>query len=356
MTHTGYEITHYRPELQAQALHVLQYLWPGDSDRNLYHFRWKYDRNPNSKAPLGIVALYQAQVVGFRGYFATRFEIVGKTDNLVVLCSGDTVVHPDHRRKGLSVAMGKLAMQQYAAHYKLFLNMTCNRRSLPGYLKMGFRPLAMRVYLSRSTLLGVVRHSLTANATLSLDESGITYARFGDILVSQVPRPAEMAAIAAQYKREDGRIWPYQDERFFHWRFDNGRKYVFYYLMSKDVATAYVVLGVSPNNQRGYILDYGESGRGGIEAILGHAVKAKHFGILSIYGFAADAALLWTLRRLGFTEYGLVRFLEKSLHGERPVLIRPVIEHCSDSDFLIEGIDTRKIENWALKPICSDGA
>lgn len=48
--------------------------------------------------------------------------------------------------------------------------------------------------------------------------------------------------------------------------------------------------------------------------------------------------------------------VESHICGETPVLLRPVQETYADEDLLIEGLDVRNIENWSLKPICSDSA
>jgi hypothetical protein len=65
-------------------------------------------------------------------------------------------------------------------------------------------------------------------------------------------------------------------------------------------------------------------------------------------------SLKQVFKDLDFKTNSLVRILERQLHGELPLLIRPVKEDFEESDFFIEGIDYRRIENWSLKPICSD--
>ena len=116
--------------------------------------------NPNVEVPLGIVAMHKDRVIGFRGYFATRFEIPDKTNNLIVLVAGDTCVHPEFRRKGLSVLMGNLAADAFSGDYRLFLNMTTTASSLPGYLKLGFQPITKKTYLSQYAFPGLIRYLL----------------------------------------------------------------------------------------------------------------------------------------------------------------------------------------------------
>ena len=60
------------------------------------------------------------------------------------------------------------------------------------------------------------------------------------------------------------------------------------------------------------------------------------------------------MQDLGFKKISLFRIIEKRIKGELPLLIRPVKHNYSDSEFFVEGLDLRKIENWHIKGICSD--
>lgn len=106
MAKSSYEALPYRPEFKLHVEALLRGFWSDDPVENLSYFEWKYEDNPFSEPPLGIVALHDGEVVGYRGYFACRFEVRGKNDNIGILVPGDTFVSPAHRRKGLSVVMG----------------------------------------------------------------------------------------------------------------------------------------------------------------------------------------------------------------------------------------------------------
>ena len=166
-----------------------------------------------------------------------------------------------------------------------------------------------------------------------------------------------MYSLVSGSRCKDGKIRLFQDEGFFRWRFGNPRKKcAFYYLMNGDVATGYVVMGVSLNNRRGYILDYAHKDGLAIQEILRYIISVKHFDILSIYNFCLNDTFLQILKRLGFKTNSLVRIIERIRIGELPLLIRPVKETYTERDFFIEEVDMRKIENWSLKPICSGAA
>lgn len=286
MGDSSYEALPYRPEFKLQVEALLRGFWSDDPEENLSYFEWKYEDNPHAETPLGIVALHEGEIVGYRGYFACRFEVRGKNDDIRVLVPGDTFVSPAHRRRGLSVLMGNLAKQEYAQRHPLFLNMTCSRQSLPGYRRMGFLSLATKAYLTRASLFASARAILFNRTGVPTHRRVIEYGRFGQIEVSTEPRPAEMAAIAAAQRDETDRIRLFQDERFFRWRFRNPQsRYLFYYAMDGDRPTGYVVIGATPDSGRAFILDIAQEDETAVRTILEYVITAKPFDVLSIYGF-----------------------------------------------------------------------
>ena len=352
-----YDIRHYQSEFYPQVIYLLKYLLGNDYDNNREYFKWKYHDNPYTELPLGIMTLYKGDVVGFRGYFATRFRINGKNDNIISLCPGDTCVHPDHRRKGLSVAMGNKAAEEYTEKYSFFLNLTSTKISLPGYLRMGFFPLAPKAYLTRCSMGGLVRFLYHAKRKCERTPERIMYGPFDDVIVSQKPRPKEMNALIEEQRVGSDKILLYQDENFFKWRFLNKHnQYLFLYRVKNKVTTGYVVIRMSPNKRRGFIVDYAQSDESSIERILRFIIKAGYFDVLSIYHFSLIKDVEHTVQDLGFKKVGLIRVVEKKINGELPLLIRPVKQNYSHNDFFVEDLDLRKIENWYIKGICSDDA
>jgi GNAT superfamily N-acetyltransferase len=358
-----YKFVHYCPEHKEQVLKVLEYLWSYDRHQFNSQFEWKYEQNPNTDSVLGIVALFRGKVVGFRGYFADRFIINGCSEKPTILHPGDTCVHPEHRRKGLSLSMGKLAFEYDDKRYPLFMNMTCSAQSLPGYIKMRFCPLEKKEQLNKYSLnpLRLWRYRQTRSQKFPLDNARIQFGRIGDIFVSRKPMPEQMASVVAQQDYPDDKLCLFQDRSFFEWRYNNcTHKYVFYFLMKEDAVIGYVVVNVADDNQAAKILDYAQICDNAIKTILRSIIKAKHFTKLSIYSYGLNEHFEQVLSDLGFSLHapwkrfipGRSRLQEDVL----PILIRPVKENFSERDFFINGLDVRDIKNWSLKPICSDSA
>ncbi len=355
MGEDGYDIRVYTPEMMPQVVDLMAHLWVEDPGVRQEYFRWKYVDNPYTEHPLGIVALHGGRLVGFRGYFAARYEIPDRTRDLIVLCAGDTCVHPDHRRMGLSVLMGNLAMDAFAETYEILLNMTTTFASLPGYLRMGFHPLAKKAYLSQYGLPGFIKYLVTYNRRPEPEEGKITFGTFDRIQVSDRPDSERMSAVCAEGESKENRF------SFRRACLSSGggsgtlfKKYIFYYHYQDNEMTGYVAVGLSPNHRRGYVLDFADRNGESVVDILRFIIQQRHFDILSIYDFCLSDDFRKRLKGLRFKTTGLVRRIEKKRTGELPLLIRPVKRDCTQGDWIIEGLDIRRIENWKITEICSD--
>jgi GNAT superfamily N-acetyltransferase len=365
MTRHTYEIAHFRPEHLDGVLAVLAGLWPYGSETSARFFRWRYMENPYADAVLGIVALHRGRPVGFRGYFAGGFSACGGETDIDVLYPCDTVVAPEHRNQGLSLAMGKLASEFGQSGYRFFMNLTSGRNSRPGYLSLGFQPLAKRVLLQRHGrnpfLWAVNAWSKRADrASMPSVRERIRHGRFGDILVADAPRPAEMAAIVAAEPLDGAGLRLRQGSEFFAWRYLNPvRQYAHYFQMAGGAACAYAVLDISPDGRCGSILDYGQAREGGLREVLGHACRSGDFLALTALAYGVDARLGKVLDELGFTPVHTPRTLFKrgTVAELAPsILIRPVADSYGEAAFRVGALDLRRPEHWRLKPICSDGA
>lgn len=357
MASSEYEIMPYQPEHKSEVVDVLAPLLRGDGESRSAYVTWKYDENPHAGRPLGVVAFHGGRAVAFRGCFATRLQIGRSEEHVGVLSFGDACVDPEHRRRGLSVAMGDFVTRELAGEYPIFLNTTCGKMSYPGYVRMRFHALAPKTHLNRYGLIGLAGAARTADRQVPLSEAGIGTGTFGDVVVSHSARPAAMAAIMAREERPDGKLHLCQDEAFFRWRFANPRKeYVFYYLLKDGEEAAYVVMGLSPNNRRGYILDCADGGSSSLGELLRCVVALKHFSILSIYHFCATGRLSGIVKGLGFKAGGLLPFIERKKRGVFPVMVRPASPDHTEDDWIVSGLDIRNIDAWAFKGIWSDGA
>jgi hypothetical protein len=274
---------------------------------------------------------------------------------VVVLAAGDTCVDPDHRRRGLSAQLGRFAARELSGRFPVFLNLSCGANSYPGYIRLGFSPVAPKTYLHRYRLFALARALIDARSIRPLAAARIGFGRSGDVVVSERPDPGAMAAIASR-EEPAGFLTLERAEPFFAWRFRNPlRKYVFYYLVQDDHTRAYVVAGVSPSNRRGYLLDWAGLDDGSVAALIRFIVRSGHFGVLSVLGLGVRGAVASELKREGFRHAALLTRIERRVDGGVfPMLVRPVTPDPDERDWFVAGLDLRKIDSWSIRGICSD--
>ena len=71
-----------------------KFLWGPNIINNVQHIKWKYLDNPYTDKPLGFVVRKDGSIVGFRGFFITKWKL--SNNKFFILSAGDTIVHPDY--------------------------------------------------------------------------------------------------------------------------------------------------------------------------------------------------------------------------------------------------------------------
>ena len=122
-------------------------LGPGPVGRRTPEFfRWKHLDNPFGPSFL-LLAESADRIVGFRAFMRWRFRVGDRYVRAVRAV--DTATHPQHRGAGIFSRLTEQALNELQGGAELVFN-TPNEKSLPGYLKLGWRtvgriPVAIRV-------------------------------------------------------------------------------------------------------------------------------------------------------------------------------------------------------------------
>ncbi len=314
-----YKTVPYNPEFLDDSADLLKTLWSRTQDERVKYLKWKYHDNPYAEKSLSIVALHGKKVVGFRGYCATPWQVQGK--ELIALMVGDTVVERSHRRRGLSMTMGRLACEEYSSDYKFLLNMEANRKAAPGYLKLGFHPL-----LDKRMQISFAK----------MDKAGIE-----NVVVSDKPD------LQMMHQPATDKIVLRSDSEFFNWRYKSNLpyKYKFYY-HNQD----YITIGQLPKNDTAHILDYTENDISSFEILLKCIRYTPSIVTLSIRTMNLSENVSSVLKKLKFKDNNIKNKLIT------PILVRPVAPNPTEEDWFLNGLDMRDINNWELKGICSEWA
>jgi GNAT superfamily N-acetyltransferase len=121
-------------------------------------FRWKHAENPFGQSFM-LVTESGSRIVGLRAFMRWRFEIAGR--NVSAVRAVDTATHPDYQGRGIFSRLTLAALDALRSEVDLVFN-TPNEKSLPGYLKMGWRsvgrvPVSIRVLRPARFLRGLRR-------------------------------------------------------------------------------------------------------------------------------------------------------------------------------------------------------
>ncbi|WP_162224678.1 GNAT family N-acetyltransferase [Halorussus amylolyticus] len=223
-----YTIQPYAREHRDGVLDLDETVW--NRRRCTEWFAWKYERNPYlSEVPV-YVATFDGKIVGARPLLA--FRLAANGTEFLALQPSDTMVHPDHRGRGLFTRMTERAIDDYTDREPaLFFNFP-NGQARPGYRKLGWRTVGDRVTYYRiqnpkpllsayvdsdlGTAVGSVADPALAGYNGLHDWAADAASEFRVERVDGVPADS----LAALYRRRvPDRIHAVRDEEFYRWRF-----------------------------------------------------------------------------------------------------------------------------------------
>lgn len=219
-------------------------------------FAWKYEDNPYVDHVPIVVATDGETILGARSFFALRLAVDGEA--VVVLQPCDTMVHPDHRRRGLFRRMTERAIERYEGDYPLFFNFP-NSLTLQGNLEMGWRVVTERTsyyriddpaaYAREQTDRTALRVTGRVAAPVVAGHHRLLEARYSPPADVSVREASGIPAgeLSALYRGSvPEAIHAVRDETFYEWRFENPDwKYATYVADGRSGPEAAVVAGTS---------------------------------------------------------------------------------------------------------------
>lgn len=353
-----YEIIKYHEKYRSQVISLQGYLWGGDHNTNVQYFKWKYEDNPFCEVPEGIIALYNDRVIGFRGFFPLGWQVNQKS--MKILHLADTVVHPEHRRMGILSIMNTVAIRIYKeSEYVAIINLSASKKPTGAYIKQGWIPLVDKKFYYKNRfnfpIQALVVFSFRLLRKFSFDKYFLKTkeGQFGEIEVSKSPSTNEMLEIINNQKDNDYLIRLNKNDFFLKWRYNNiKRNYLFYYLRKNYRLQGYIVVQNYGRYVR--IVDYSEREENAIKQILKFLLRSKNIVRYEIWGINISKKFKSNLEDVGFKNYIPRQYIENKVTFIPPILISPVKENYSDSDWIVNSIDIRQSKNWEINEICSD--
>jgi len=217
-----YTIRSYKPADLDGVLRLDREVW--NRNRSPEWFRWKYGQTPYADQTPVFVAECAGEIVGARPFLAFRLRIGG--ESVVAYQPSDTMVHPDHRRKGVFRQLTEHALSTYRNREPaLFFNFP-NQYVRPGYLALGWRAVGPEVTYYRierpaavhngragrllAGLQPAVQGYYAARKRLSTDPAGLTVRQLAGVPHDQL--------VALHNHHQPETIHAERTERFLRWR------------------------------------------------------------------------------------------------------------------------------------------
>jgi GNAT superfamily N-acetyltransferase len=174
-------------------------------------FRWKHLENPFGRS-LMLVAESEARLVGLRAFM--RWEFVTGGHVVRAVRAVDTATHPDHQGRGIFSRLTREALELLRGDADLVFN-TPNEKSLPGYLKMGWRivgriPVRVRVRRPMAFVRGI--RSVTSTESEQPPGREAPTAR-------QTFRDERAIGRLLTLRQDDARIATLQSVEYLRWRY-----------------------------------------------------------------------------------------------------------------------------------------
>lgn len=151
------EIRRAIPEDTPEIVELMKLsLGEGQVPRSEAYWTWKHRVSPFGVSPC-LLAVADGRIVGLRVFMRWQWDAAGNTFDSVRAV--DTATHPKWRGRGVFTKLTRALLEEMKAEDVRFVFNTPNRKSLPGYLKMGWRkigrvspwirPLRLRVFSER---------------------------------------------------------------------------------------------------------------------------------------------------------------------------------------------------------------
>lgn len=307
-------------------------LWKSSSKELIKKFIHINFNNPiQNYEPVGVVALDNNKVVGYRGFVSSLWQINQDVIKILIAYSGN--VHSEYRRLGILTKMTNACFELYSESFDLFLNTSTNKLSTPSYLKSKWVILGEKDYLYKY-----------ANP-LSMKKMDSSYKIS---IYDKVPFK-EICSVNEHSIFKSNHIKSYiRSHEYATWLFDNPL-YKFVILEQNNKTLSYCCFSIKGKICSIIDFDMIIDNKEILKDIL-NTIRVKYKNkFFNCYVAKNSSPFYNTFKKSGFITSN-ISFIRKVLKKELThLLIRPVKE----DDYLIDDIDLRDINKWIITWSCN---
>jgi len=353
-------------------------LWSKDPDQNIRYFEWKYEANPYGGEPVLYLAFLHGELIGMRGFYASRWEFGRPARQLDILVADDLIIDERHRNKGYVHQIMETALADLGERGEAYVfNLSGGPLTVLSSLAMGWKsagrlgPMARRSGMARarhtselilSSLPGLRRFS---NSPLLRDRGGRSSFEQFDRLegsfrstngirvdFSANPRPERMARLVGQIGH-DGRLRHMRDPMFLNWRLRNPlAEYRFCYV-GEESLDGYAILGRNTSagalDPKVVVADLEAIDERTRTALLGAVVRPGMFDHLYAWSATLKPADIEFLGSAGFRSV----VADYKIRRHPQILVRPTSVARPETPWCLDGLSLLDPCNWDMRMIYS---
>ena len=327
-------------------------------------WNWKYLQNPLASIDSEvIVAVDNGKIVGARPFLLAEMWL--KSERVKVAQPCDTMVHPEHRRKGIFSRMNQYAIEHLRQKgYAFFYNFP-GAMSRPGYLRQGWKIIS-----TTDTLFRIVNPQKLISYKLKNKFLGNSLGFIYDKLLNTGVKASPLSSsfqikvfdhLAEELKgidilRDNSAIDLVRSATYLRWRFDRHPEHSYKYVMAKKDGDLWGYAVTSMQKQpsslvHGMIVDYlvKDEDITCIRALISQCLKElekSKCDLLSVWSFCQPGFGSELVKHLGLkasSGFPFNRVWEKGYLVAREI-----------DEQVLEKIDIYSKENWQVTFIYPD--
>lgn len=298
--------TEFHPRYLHSSLQLLNSMWDLSTIQDAkQRFEWRYMDNYCIKEGTIFVAIHDDKVIGFRGFTAQWYWLQGL--RRIVLSPSDAVVAADYRRYGVFRNLTEFSLKQvmeskHSSDLSVYLNLSSNRLSSPGYVKIGWQELMPKQYFTRFSIRGM----LSSQKKPLPDETSVYKLSGGKAL--KIDLTIDTSTISGITHFEQYRAFHDTEDEFYKWRYAKPReKYRFISYSSNDTPMAFMIVAERGSGVYA-VLDYCASSEIAFRELINASTRYMGFRYMRLFlaggtdrekkclakaGFVSDSKLKW---------------------------------------------------------------
>ena len=342
----GITIKPYSREYSGQCADLEQFLWREDKAGREIRFDWAYTNNPVYENPLCVIAVNEEdEVLGFRGYFLNKYRI-GNEEFLVAQLS-DTVVSSKARRQGIFQKMTDFSIDYLKENgVSLILNLSPSWPPYYGYKKIGFEDLGQFHSRYKFGFGSIIAEKLYGKNRGNWDQRKEAVKAIGGLTYHIAPAVDKSVISQVRQLVSTSRIHSSLSPDILQWRTARpGKDYLYAFTMdASGRLQSFMMLSTSDffNYNLGlYLTRKVET----FKQLLRLFKKEYKPATIAAWDFALDETSKKLLKRMGMVPIPFINKIRKN----PPALVR-TLRTCEDGslNWIIGGVDMRKVENWTI--------